>query len=172
MKIGIHKYLFILYVYITLENVCAQSYFTAEAVTAPDAIYTEFLGQSYLFSVNYDRMLFNTTPHNIALRAGLGVWANISFSSTDNESGVVIPLNVSYVYGSNHKFELGLGFTIAPNVTLHDGTNHVHDFTITGIIGYRYQPIDGGFLFRGGMVPVLGDEGIIESFGLSFGLAF
>ena len=172
MKIGIHKYFFILCAYFTLDDVGAQSYSTAETVTAPDALYGEFLGQSYLFSFNYDRMLFNTTPHNIALRAGLGVWSNISFSSTDNESGVVIPLNASYVYGSNHKFELGLGFTIAPNVTLHDGTNHINDLTITGIIGYRYQPIDGGFLFRGGMVPVLGDEGIIESFGLSFGLAF
>ena len=172
MKTGIHKYLFILYAYLTLGDEYAQSYSTAETVTAHDAIYAEFAGQSYLLSVNYDRMLFNTTPHNIALRAGLGVWANINFSSTRDESGVVIPLNASYVYGSNHKFELGLGITFAPNVTLHDGTNHIHDLSITGIIGYRYQPIDGGFLFRGGMVPILGDEGIIESFGLSLGIAF
>ena len=171
MKTAIKKYLFtflILSACITQDEVSAQSNSTEDIVTAPNAIFVEVAGQGIIFSANYDRMLFDTTPHNIALRVGIGFWAEINFSSSRNESGVTIPVNASYLFGGNHKFELGVGFTFAPDISI----RNLSDWMITAFIGYRYQPIDGVFLFRAGAVPILGDEGIIKFFGFGLGFAF
>ena len=171
MKTGSNKYLFIIFIlfaYITQGEVSAQSNSTEDIVTAPNAIFGEFLGQGIVLSANYDRMLFDTTPHNVAIRVGIGYWVEISFSSSSDESGITIPLNASYLFGGNHKFELGLGLTLAPGITY----NELSDWIITALIGYRYQPIDGGFLIRAGLVPIFEDDGIIGFFGLGLGFSF
>ena len=171
MKTGINKYsliIFILFAYITQGEVYAQSNSTEDIVTAPNSIFVELAGQGIVLSANYDRMLFDTTPHNIAIRVGIGIWATISMGSGSGHNGVTIPVNASYLYGGNHKFELGLGFTFAPNITI----EHLSDLIFTALIGYRYQPIDGGFLIRAGLVPIFGDDGIIGFFGLGLGFSF
>ena len=99
---------------------------------------------------------------------GLGVWANFSFGGTHDESGVSIPLNASYIYGTNHKFELGIGITYAPGINI----RQLPDLSISGIIGYRYQSVDGSFLVRVVYVHFLSDEGIITSAGIGLGIAF
>jgi len=176
MKTGINKYLFIIFIlfaYITQGEVSAQSNSTEDIVTAPNSIFVEVAGQGIMLSANYDRILFSTTPHNVALSAGLGFWININFSSTKDESGVTIPVNVSYLFGGNHKLELGIGYTLAPNLSINIDDEWIHsDGLITAVIGYRYQPVDGGFLFKTGFVPILGDEGIIRYFGFSLGYVF
>ncbi len=177
MKTGINKYLFIIFIlfaYIIQGEVSAQSNSTEDIVTAPNAIFWEFAGQGIVLSANYDRMLFDTTPHNIAIRVGIGFWAEISYSFFNGgetevrESGVTIPVNASYLFGGNHKFELGLGFTYAPGITY----SGFSDWMITALIGYRYQPIDGGFLIRAGVVPIFGDEEIFTYAGIGLGIAF
>jgi len=171
MKTGINKYLFIIFIlfaYITQGEVSAQSNSTEDIVTAPNSIFVELAGQGIVLSANYDRMLFDTTPHNIAIRVGIGLWAQITMGSGSGKSGVTIPVNASYLYGGNHKFELGLGFTFAPDIPY----SGLSDLMITALIGYRYQPIDGGFLIRAGVVPIFGDEEIFTSAGIGLGIAF
>ena len=170
MKTGTYIYIFIFFIlsaYITQGEVSAQSNSTEDIVTAPNSIFGEFAGQGIILSANYDRMLFDTTPHNIAIRVGIGFWAEL-FGSGNSESGVTIPVNASYLLGGNHKFELGLGFTVAPGITYSGLSN----WMITALIGYRYQPIDGGFLIRVGVVPIFGDEEIFTSAGIGLGYAF
>ena len=174
IKTKIHFFVFIvLSFYITQSKLFAQSNSNEDMVTAPNSVYIELGGQGIFLSANYDRILIDTTPHSIALRAGLGVWANLS-SSSNNESGVTIPINMSYLYGYNHKLELGVGYTIAPDISLKLEKGKITSpGTVTTIIGYRYQAIDGGFLFRVGVVFYLTSEEAIAGNGaLSFGYAF
>jgi hypothetical protein len=170
------KHLFVLIVLsicMTHSELFAQSNSSEDIVTAPNSIFGEFFGQGIFLSANYDRLLFDKTPHNIALRAGLGFWANLRIGGNE-ESGVTIPLNISYLFGGNHKFELGLGYTLAPDISLQLGKGTITSpGTLTTIIGYRYQPIDGGFLFRIGVVYYLtAEEATTIMVGLSFGYAF
>ena len=169
------KYLFVFIVVIICtaqSEVFTQSNSDEDIVAAPNSIFGEFAGKGILLSANYDRILFDTTPHNIALRAGLGLWASFSFSRS--ESGVTIPINISYLYGYNHKFELGVGYTFAPDISLKLGDGKITSpGTLTTIIGYRYQAIDGGFLFRVGVAFYLtAKEAITGMGGLSFGYVF
>ena len=127
----------------------------------------------YCIFAQYITILLDKTPHNIALRAGLGFWANLRIGGTE-ESGVTIPLNISYLFGGNHKFEFGVGYTIAPDISFELGKGTITSpGTLTTIIGYRYQAIDGGFLFRIGVVFYLtAEETITGMGGLSFGYTF
>ena len=169
------KYLFVFIVVIICtaqSEVFTQSNSDEDIVTAPNSIFVEIAGQGFFVSANYDRIIFNKTPHNIALHAGLGFWAKHIISDS-GESGVTIPINISYLFGYNHKFELGIGYTFVPETIKFEDITITSPGTITTIIGYRYQAIDGGFLFRIGVVFFLADEGKIAGIGgLSIGYAF
>ena len=169
------KYLFVLIVSaicMTQVELFAQSKVNEDTVTAPNSVFGEIGGQGFFVSANYDRLLFDTTPHNIALHAGLGFWAKNLISSS-GESGVTIPINMSYLYGYNHKFELGIGYTFVTETFKVEDRTFTSPGTLTAIIGYRYQAIDGGFLFRVGVAFYLTTEEAITGMGgLSFGYAF
>lgn len=161
MKTTITTYLFIfliLSLYPPQGKVSAQSNSIEDIVTAPNAVFVQLLGDYVSITANYERMLFTTTPHNIALRFGFGFWGWFG------DSGVVVPVGASYLFGHSHKIELGIGYTFLTGSNKYNGLS-------TALIGYRYQPIDGGFLFRVGFTPLFGDE--FEPWvGLSLGYAF
>jgi hypothetical protein len=143
------------------ETSFAQANSASTTVTDPNAVYVEFLGQSFAFlSFNYDRLLFRSNPddNNIALRCGIGIglpWYSI-------------PVTVSYLSGRKHKLELGAGLVYA------EGGFDVHEKSIipTALIGYRFQKFQGGFVFRIGITPFYKDERIRLLAGLSLGYAF
>lgn len=176
MKIRIKKYFFTLFTLsacIFWEEASALSNSKEDIVTAPNAIYIEIAGRGLFLSASYERLLFETTPHNIALSAGLGFWASIEISGTGpDKSGITIPIYAGYLYGGNHNFELGIGLTLAPGVSYEFAQEFTSDWMITTFIGYRYQPIDGGFLFRVGYAPIFGNEGMIKYGGIALGYAF
>jgi hypothetical protein len=162
MKTTISSYLFILLILSTYPpqgKVSAQSNSIEDIVTAPNAIYVELLGQGVALTANYERILFATTPHNISLRAGFGIWVDIG------KGGAVVPIGASYLFGHSHKIEVGIGYAFIT------GSNNYSIGVSTGVIGYRYQPIDGGFLIRVSFTPRFDDE--VEPWvGLSLGYAF
>jgi hypothetical protein len=148
----------ILSMYPPQGKVTAQSNSSGDIVTAPNAMYVELLGQGVALSANYERMLFATTPHNISLRAGFGIWVGIE------SGGVVVPIDASYLFGSNHKLEIGIGFAFISG-------RYDYNAASFALIGYRYQPIDGGFLIRVSFTPRFSDE--FEPWvGLGLGYAF
>ena len=159
MKTTITTYLLVFLILSTYPphgKVSAQSNSIEDIVTAPNAMFVQLLGEGPAITANYERMLFTTTPHNIALRAGFGFWG------WENGSGVIVPVGVCYLFGYSHKIEVGIGYAF-----LTGSDNGVS----TGVIGYRYQPIDGGFLIRVSFTPRFDDE--VEPWvGLSLGYAF
>lgn len=104
------------------------------------SLYLDLLGPGLLYSLNVDLVIADV----VALRAG---YSSFTFFG----DVTLFPVMVSYLgYGSaNHRYELGVGAVIS------DG-NLRTEILPTGLIGYRYQPVDGGFLFRVGAVLLVG----------------
>jgi len=155
-------------------------------VTAPNGIYFELLGNGLLYTINYDRFVSD----DISLRAG---FEYIGLGASDPSGGgesisvsmMLVPITFNYFFASHNngmigssKFELGAGVVIvnlSANATGSAGTL----FSGSGVgvggtatIGYRYQPSDGGFIFRIGFTPIFGPGGFVPFGGLSLGYAF
>lgn len=157
-------------------------------LSAKNSLYLEIAGNGILYTVNYDRRFTNKISGRLGvMRAGA---FGVSFTA--------VPLTGSYLVGSgNHRFELGLGpqflrvsvdasdavsgvtggtGNISTSNSSSGGLGFDEDATTvaaTGIIGYRYQPMNGGFVFRIGLTPTFAPgAGFLPWGGLSLGYSF
>jgi hypothetical protein len=158
----------------------------SEERSAKNSLYGELLGAGLFYSIDYDR-----TFGDFAGRVGLSY---LSLKATGYEpdsngnlretsasaSFLSIPLTVSYlgIGSKKHMFELGAGATI-----LHMGAGASSFYAsskasatvavVTGVVGYRLQPPDGGFMFRVGLSPIYHpDFGVLPWPHISFGASF
>lgn len=139
---------------------------TAKAQSA-QSVYFE-LGGPGIAAFNYDTR-FTGREDGLGGRIGLGG------ISIDGESVFYIPVGLNYLLGkegSKHYFELGAGATpVFGSDGSDDGT-----FTETFghlLFGYRLQPLNGGFTFRGFISPIFsGGDFIPYWFGISLGYKF
>jgi opacity protein-like surface antigen len=148
--------------------------------TAQNAVYFELGGNGIIYSVNYDRRFNNTWTG----RAGFMV---ISAQATDTDTGDrvdvslgVFPVMINALLGrGTHRLELGVGplFAAGGGQIENADVGQVEEFSgaglagVTGTFGYRRQPLDGGFLFRAGLVPFYSGGPQIWA-GISAGWAF
>lgn len=158
--------------------------FTANprAEEAANTIHFELLGNGILYSINYDRLI----NHNFSARVGYMYLSAEATSSDPNDptkvtfSMSLIPVTASYLMGpGNHRLELGGGPVIAfVSADINDGVQGISGSglaSIVGIIGYRYQPMDGGFNFRAALTPHYvpnGDTHFLPWGGISLGYTF
>jgi len=136
--------------------------------TANNALYVELLGAGLIYSIDYDRRI-----NDFALRAGFEYFSISSSGTTVDSNGMfqttsasaswfAIPLSATYNIGSGkHSFEIGAGATLhhfsASGSTLGlDSSGGGWLVVGHGIVGYRYQPLDGGFFLRAGLTPQVG----------------
>ena len=116
-----------------------------EQTIAENSLSFEMGGNALLYSLNYDRVLIQTDHYKGTIRIGAGVLPNVETNS-GNSTWLFIPIEFNNLFGpKNHFFEVSLGTTYSNSL---QGANH----WITGRLGYRVQPFDGGFFFRTGMV--------------------
>jgi hypothetical protein len=102
--------------------------------------YLELLGNGIFYSLNYDTRFANT--HD-----GLGARLGISFY---RKEAIAVPIHLNYVIGSgNHGLELGGGVYTYVRLQGSDGVI----FFPSGVVAYRYQPLDKHFSFRAGWMP-------------------
>jgi hypothetical protein len=153
----------------------------SRAEEAANTIHFELLGSGLLYSINYDRLF----THNFAGRVG---WMYFSGDATSDDptdpkvtfSMNLIPITGSYLVGAgNHRLELGGGPVLAfVSADVDDGVQGVSASglaSIAMIVGYRYQPMDGGFNFRVGFTPhyvINGKPPLLPWAGLSLGYTF
>jgi len=122
---------------------------------APQAVYAEVFGRSIDFSLNYDRR-FSNRLDGWGFSAGLG--GASSNEINNNNTYFSIPVSINYLAGKNGKYlEVGAGVsyfnaTIDDNQDFYSGGSSIIG-TLT--IGYRNQPIHGGFMFRAGFNPII-----------------
>ncbi|HEY4875134.1 MAG TPA: hypothetical protein VIH86_06150 [Puia sp.] len=135
----------------------------------PQAVFAELYGRGGVFSANYDRRFFNRLD-------GLGFTVGAGYIAIDGISLVSIPVTINYLLGKDGKyFELGAGATYF-NARVNsddDATASGHTIVGTMTIGYRSQPIMGGFMFRAGINPFFFRNTFIPywpyvSFGINF----
>jgi hypothetical protein len=143
-----------------------------EERTANNAVYVEGLGPGILYSINYERSL-----SDFALRVGFGY---VSVSATSNSGStqtqasasiITVPITLSYlgVGSKTNIFELGVGATIlhagegASSIDTDSSATASGSATVVlphAVVGYRYMPPGGGFLFRVGISPIFAGDAI------------
>lgn len=148
-----------------------------EAGTRATSFYVELGGPGFI-SANYD-FRFGETRNGVGARVGIG------YFSIEDESYLTVPAQLNYLMGKGgHYFELGIGASYVRHAYddyywsgdgQTEGVQHAADNQVMGslVFGYRKQPLDGGFTFRGGLSPILFDGNFIPylpyvSFGYSF----
>jgi hypothetical protein len=143
----------------------------------PQAVYVELGNEIPDLSVFYDRR-FNKTVDGLGYRVGIGKPLDTYYSN-----GASINFGLNYLVGNNKKgrfLEISVSQTVYTNSK---GTSYYDPFfgtyynsaapNVTQIsVGYRSQPTEGGFNFRGGISPLLinslSDFAAYISFGLNF----
>ena len=128
---------------------------------ANNSFFLEGGGPGLLYSVNYERIL----EQDFGLRIGLS-YTSISASagsSSASASFLTVPVIASYLglRGGNHILELGVGATGIYASGAAQGTGIAASgsgMTALGtvMIGYRRQPVNGGFQFRIGLEALAG----------------
>jgi hypothetical protein len=146
-----HLVLFLIIVFLALNEGYGQEIFKRKTV------YAELLGAGGLASVNFDYRL-GKNPEGFGLRTGIG------YFQWNNSSLVTFPVIVNYLVGKNGKYlDLGLGArfgyeTMVDKEPPSPDQKFEEGFRIGAPIlniGYRYQPLEGGFNFRIGFSPYM-----------------
>ena len=151
-----------------LSVFCGLAYVTpasAQERIAVNSVFAEALGPGLAYSLNYER----TIENDFGLRLGvsyLSVGASVSSGSgtIDASAGFFsVPLVASYlgIASGNHVLELGVGgiFTHASGSGSGFGMSASASGNVllgTAVIGYRRQPVNGGFMFRVGLSALAG----------------
>lgn len=147
---------------LTLIVLCLSSV-TAIAQTPTDtiqtykrnAIYFELGGNAFIYSLNFDYKF----ARHVSGRIGASVAKYYG-------AYVLFPTMINYLVGSgNSRLELGAGLAnwFSDNSYFMSGT---------ATIGYRYQPLKGGFNFRIGFTPMIFHYGVRPWVGISLGHGF
>jgi hypothetical protein len=157
---------------------------TGNPETHKKAIFVEAFGQGLHASVNYDMRIRKGTQSGLGFRLGVGG----TFAGTSNadaatiSTGVVaFPLGLNYLIGENKSsFEAGLGLTphyaridryspTRPKIAAENGWGSNGYLNL----GYRFQPLSNGFMFRLNWTPVISSTGFsAQNFGVSAGYSF
>ncbi len=148
---------------------------SAERQYTEDCLYFELLGQGLLYSINYDHRFGEAVSGRIGYTCWREPFARHGYSVT------AWPIMMNYLTESgSHHLELGLGI-IAVQVR-NNGEGFFEEMMVkggrlfifgTGSMGYRYQPLRRGTLFRIGLAPIVGGKAgpMILPY-LSIGFAF
>jgi hypothetical protein len=141
----------------------AQSHKDSTSHFCRNAIYVEALGQGGIYSVNFDHRF----TKEIGFRAGFTTWSWMTG----------LPLKVNYLGpGPVDHFEIGIGALVGLSTLnlpspFENGLNRGHIIG-TGTVGYRYQPDNGGLVFRLDFTPWFGYKYFEAWAGVSLGYAF
>lgn len=155
----------------TLENKVK----TIESTTSrfKKSIFLEVLGNGGLASGNFDMRLKKNHNDGFGFRVGIGAGDYIGTDQNIADRYTSVPLNINYIVGARRSgFETGVGIT--PQFTFSNAPND--KFKAFGFlnIGYRYQALREGPLFRLALTPVYGghSQGSIAWAGASLGYCF
>ncbi len=133
-------------------------------------IYAEALGSGLVYTLNYERLLSSS----FGLRLGFGYLPVSNSSGTKHASITSAPLTLSWFpFGaSSSKLEIGAGLSYIDLTKSVRGFPQGSTIGYSGIIGYRYEEEDGGFLFRAGYTPIILAGSFYSWGGVSLGFGF
>ncbi|MFQ5652595.1 MAG: hypothetical protein ACE5IY_21895 [bacterium] len=145
--------------------------FAQPARTDRNSVYIELLGNGLLYSINYDRMF----SESVGGRIGIMYFGAAEVDGDEDVNLTVVPVMANYLVGKGtHRLELGLGALLvfaARDFDEKGGAVDEQGVAGTATVGYRFQPLNGGFLFRAGVTPIFSDKVSLWG-GLSLGYGF
>jgi hypothetical protein len=139
-----------------------------EIRTASNAVYGELGGPALYYSLNYDRMLLPS----LGVRAGFGF-----VEATDGHGAVMLPVFVNWFpdahVWSDSKLEIDFGLVYHSSgvSTWFEDMEDRGTYLSFGL-GYRYQSLEDGILFRITATPLFFSDQVFLFGGVSFGYAF
>jgi hypothetical protein len=142
-----------------------------------NALFVELFGSAGTYSINYERFI-----GDFSARLGFS-YLGFSPNSSTSVSLFAFPLTFGYlgIHGGSHHLDLGLGAMLIVGSIGKTSTSGASAAswgafaTGTAIIGYRYAPLRGGFMFRAAFTPMFaffGRVGFQPWGGLAFGYVF
>lgn len=147
-------------------QVAAPPAVVEEEHPAPNSIFAEGLGGGLWYSINYERLVID----QLGVRIGVGVIplsASASGGGTTTSSTAVyvpVPIEVNYVglRAGSHVFEMGGGATLtfwSGEASSGGLTSSASAVSIIGQVhlGWRIHPVGGGFMFRMGLMALIGE---------------
>lgn len=158
---------------ITLQASAQQKTSVSDSVSLKRAqnVYFELLGNGGAYSFNYDSRFGRRQD-------GLGGRIGLSYFAGGGDNFFSAPLVLNYLAGKKGRyFETGAGITVySANISpIFEDTDEDTTTNIFGTLtfGYRSQPLDGGFMFRAGVSPIITRDAFVPywpyvSFGYSF----
>jgi len=136
------------------------------------AVFIELLGNSPLMTLNYDRMLKRHHNDGFGVRAGFGLGEYIDSDFAQMPNYLSIPIGVTYIIGpKRHALEAGVGYTAQflsspiPEKLPSRSSANLN-------LGYRFQPLRDGLLFRIYWAPYYRRQVLTGWAGVSFGFSF
>lgn len=149
---------------------------TLQAQTAAKSIYAE-LGGPGVVSFNFDSR-FSKKEDGLGGRIGIGGFTFRDWFDDGKTTVIFVPIGLNYLMGKDGKNYFELGASITPTFTSYTGSANSEDETFSTtfgnlLFGYRLQPKNGGFTFRGFISPLISKEGFIPYYGgISLGYKF
>lgn len=150
--------------------------FGSEAQTAAKSVYAE-LGGPGVVSLNFDSR-FSKKEDGLGGRIGIGGFTFRDWFDDGQTTVIFIPLGLNYLLGKDGKNYFEMGASITPVITSYKGSASGDDETFSStfgnvLFGYRLQPKNGGFTFRGFLSPIISKEGLFPFYGgISLGYKF
>ncbi len=159
---------------------CGQAYAQREAPPKPsvNVVYAELLGNGYMYSLNYDRLIYHDENLSITARAGI----TPGFVNLFRGVGIPLEMNAQFLRNNGHSAEAGPGFSWFNGKSVY--RNEERDLitsvrynvcNVTLRFGYRYAQPGGGLILRAAFIPsfnvVAPEEVRIQNF-FPFGKAF
>jgi hypothetical protein len=126
----------------------------AQDIPARNTVFFELGGAAVFYSVNYERLVFPTTKHNLGLRVGASY---IYMFDEYNRQMTSIPIGASYIRNLKKNKYFEGGFTVCPfydqyhrddNYALDDGVHNDLVIVPTLRLGIRKQPFNNGFFWN------------------------
>lgn len=137
-------------------------------------VFVEGLGNGLLISANYDMRFKRGASDGLGFRVGIGGGSVEGYTSNNdyiNGNVMTFPLSVNYLAGKRRSyFEAGLGITpVFVNADLAIFEDEIYSGKGWGAagfinVGYRFQPIRNGVMFRLDWTPAITSEGFFPGF--------
>lgn len=125
-----------------------------------NTVFIEILGNAGTYSLNYDRLLYQSKGYKLAGRLGFSFFPKNTYNMQS------FPLEVSVLFSAygNHHIEIGSGLSYIKGLEAKDV---IVDYTgsrkyvseslyIPFRVGYRYQRQRGRLFLKAGVIPMIG----------------
>lgn len=120
-------------------------------------IQLDLAGHGALYSLNYERVIFNHSYFKTTIQLGFGMFPSFDNPSYFSLYNYTIPILINEIYSFNkHHIEAGIGIAFYYTKPIRSRLNEYEWIELIALrLGYRYQKPDGKWLYRISFSPLI-----------------